>query len=70
MKTYLLNKVENIVSKGEIACFEQFLLLSQSFQNSSAAEASASIYMWERVKTMHVSGQVLTQTAQQISIHV
>ena len=25
-------KVENIVAKGEIARFEQFLLLSQSFQ--------------------------------------
>ena len=43
MKTYLFNRVENIVSKGEIARFEQFLLLSQSFQKSSAAEASESV---------------------------
>ena len=49
MLTYLLNRVENIVSKGEIARFEQFLLLSQSFQKSTAKEASASVYMWERV---------------------
>ena len=40
MKTYLLKIVENIVSKGEIACFEQFRLLSQCFQKSSAADAS------------------------------
>ena len=33
-------KVENIVAKEEISRFEQFLLLSQCFQNSSAAEAS------------------------------
>ena len=39
MKIVLLNKVENIVAKGEMACFEQFLLLSQCFQNVSAAKA-------------------------------
>ena len=38
MKRFLLNRVENIVSKKEIARFEQFLILSQSFQMSSAAE--------------------------------
>ena len=37
MKTFLLNRVEKIVSKGVIARFKQFLLLSQSFQKSSAA---------------------------------
>ena len=31
-------RVENSVEKGEIACYEQFLLFSQSFQKSSAAE--------------------------------
>ena len=39
--------------KGEIACFEQFLLLSQCFQKSSTAEASESVYRWERVKLQH-----------------
>ena len=39
---------------GEIACFEQFLLLSQRFQMSSAAEASESVYMWERVNMIVV----------------
>ena len=38
------------MAKGEIACFEQFLLLSQCFQKSSAAEASESVDMLERVK--------------------
>ena len=31
----LLKIVENIVTKGEIACFEHFLLLPQCFQESS-----------------------------------
>ena len=35
MKEQLLNKVENIVTYGEIAHHEQFLLLQQCFQNSS-----------------------------------
>ena len=42
-------KVENIVAKGEIAHFMQFLLLSQCFQKLSASEASESVYKWERV---------------------
>ena len=37
---YLLEKLENIVAKEEIARFEQFLLLSQCFQISSVVEAS------------------------------
>ena len=39
MKEQLLNKVENIVAKGEIVQHEQFLLWSQCFQKLSAAEA-------------------------------
>ena len=34
MKVHLLNRVENILAKSEIACFE----------------ASERVYMWERVK--------------------
>ena len=45
MNGWLLNRVETIVAKGEIACYEQFLLLSQCFQKSSAAEASKSVCM-------------------------
>ena len=45
--------VEHIIAKGEIARFEQFLLLSKCFQYASAAEATESVYMWERVKRSH-----------------
>ena len=38
-------KIEIMVEKGGIACFEQFLL-SHCFQKSSAAER---VCMWERV---------------------
>ena len=37
------------MTKGEIAGFEQFLLLSTGFQKPSAAEMSESVYMRERV---------------------
>ena len=49
-----MNKVEIIVANGEIAQYEQFLLLQQLFQKSSAAEGSESIYMWERVNKCHL----------------
>ena len=42
-------QVENFLTKEEIACFEQFHLLSQCFQKLSAAEASESVCLWERV---------------------
>ena len=44
-------KVEKIVAKGEIDHYDQFLLLPQCFQMSSASEASESVYMKERVKS-------------------
>ena len=39
MKESTGKRVENIPTKGEIAQNKQFLLLSECFQNSSAAEA-------------------------------
>ena len=42
MKVGLMNRDENIVAKGEIARYEQFLLSPQCFQRSSAAEPSES----------------------------
>ena len=39
------------MAKGEIACFVQFPLLSLCFKKPSAAEASESVYMRERIKT-------------------
>ena len=38
----------NSVTKGEIAHYKQFRLLPKGVQNSSAAEASESVYMWEK----------------------
>ena len=49
MKEQLLYKVENIVTKGEIAQHKQFRLLPQFFQTSSAAEVSESVCMWQNV---------------------
>ena len=51
MKDYLLNAVENVVAKGEIACFDQFFLLLQCFQESSAADVSKCVCRWERVNS-------------------
>ena len=50
MNEVLITRVENIVAKEEIAHYEQILLLSQCFQKSSAAKASESVCMLERVK--------------------
>ena len=49
---FLINKAEHIVSwkKRECAPYGQVLPLSQCIQKSSAAEASESVCMWERVK--------------------
>ena len=53
MRTKLKQKrVENSLAKGEIARFEQILLLSQCFQKSSAADVSKCVYRWERVKSI------------------
>ena len=41
------------MAKGEIAHFEQFLLLSQCFQKLSAVDASECVYKWERVKKVN-----------------
>ena len=47
MKVLLLERVKNIVTKGDIVRFDQFLLLP------SAAEASESFYMRESVKALN-----------------
>ena len=44
-----MQEVENIVEKGGIGHHEEFLLLSQCFQKSSASETSESVCMLERV---------------------
>ena len=52
MKLYLLNRVENIEEKGEIAHHEQFILLPQHLQKLSAAEVSEDIWMWENGRSI------------------
>ena len=44
-----MSTVENILAKGEIARFEEFLILSHCFQILSADEVSKCVYKWERI---------------------
>ena len=46
----VLNRVENIVGKGEIARYEQFLLFPQCFQKACFPGASKGVIVWEWVK--------------------
>ena len=39
--------VENTVGKGEIACYEQFLLFPQCFQKACFPGASIGVIVWE-----------------------
>ena len=41
--------VENIVGKGEIACYKQFLLFPQCFQKACFPGASKGVIVWEWV---------------------
>ena len=45
----ILDKVQNIVAKGEITVYEQVLLLPQSFQHTSSADASKCVCKLERI---------------------
>ena len=42
-------QVENTVGKGEIACYEQFLLFPQCFQKACFPGASKGVIVWEWV---------------------
>ena len=46
----LFRPVENIVGKGEIARYEQFLLFPQCFQKVYFPMASKGVIVWEWVK--------------------
>ena len=71
MKVLLLKKVENIVTKGEIAHLEQFLLLSHCFQKSPRAlvTTSESINMWERVKDTSLIESAFSLSFCRISVY-
>ena len=43
-------QVENTVGKGEIACYEQFLLFPLYFQKACFPGASKGVIVWEWVK--------------------
>ena len=45
----LSKQVENTVGKGEIACYEQFLLFPQCFQKACFPGASKGVIVWEWV---------------------
>ena len=47
------------MAKGEIARFEQFLLLPQCFQKSSAAHAAKCIYKLERANKLKPIAQTI-----------
>ena len=51
----LSKQVENTVGKGEIACYEQFLLFPQCFQKSCFPGASKGVIVWEWVKNLTLS---------------
>ena len=47
----VFDRVENIVEKGEIARYEQFLLFPQCFQKACFPGASKSVIVWEWVES-------------------
>ena len=50
----VLKWVENTVGKGEIACYEQFLLFPQCFQKVCFPGVSKGVIVWEWVKQFKV----------------
>ena len=50
--------VENTVGKGEIACYEQFLLFPQCFQKACFPEASKGVIVWEWVNYNSLKSQI------------
>ena len=58
----LLNKVENIVAKGEIAHQQQFHLWPQYLQKSSAAIASKCVCRWKSAKYQNIIKRTVVMT--------
>ena len=55
MAESLSKQVENTVGKGEIACYEQFLLFPQCFQKACFPVASKGVTVWEWVNPSQTS---------------
>ena len=51
----LSKRVENTVGKGEIACYEQFLLFPQCFQKACFPGVSKGVIVWKWVKKLSVT---------------
>ena len=51
-------QVENTVGRGEIACYEQFLLFSQCFQKICNADTKKLGLVWERAKFVTYANKV------------
>ena len=51
-ESYKFKPVENSKGKGEIACYEQFLLFPQCMQKACFAGASKGVIVWEWVKAV------------------
>ena len=51
---------KNTVGKGEIACYEQFLLFLPCFQKACFPGASKGVIVWEWVKTWTLYHTILT----------
>ena len=52
MKAQSLHRVENIVTTGEIAHHEQFLLLPHYFQKLCARRSVERVCLWQGAKTI------------------
>ena len=60
MEIQLSDRVENIVGKGEIACYEQFLFFPQCFQKLSvvAKYGKMEIQLSDRVENIVGKGEI------------
>ena len=58
----LSKQVENTVGKGEIGCYEQFLLFPQCFQKACFPGVSKGVIVWEWVKLSKITYEKEPQT--------
>ena len=70
MKNKCLNRVENIVRKGEIACYKQFLLFSQCFPLLHIFSASKCGIVWRWVLITFSDSSALVSTVTLVSLSV
>ena len=54
MMISVFDRVENIVRKGENACYQHFLLFQQCFQKAFSSQSLKVWIVWYRVKTFNL----------------